>query len=116
MEFQPSGRGQLLHRDAVISNDLDVLDQRLSSLLNVEYNIDLRIVNHDLGRDLGVFISSIAIQRLDIVRALMRQLLAHTSVRPEPEISLLDAHHINKILLSYPSISLKHIPPHFCLL
>src|SRR6266849_7222608 len=113
MEFQPSGRGQLLRRDAVISNDLDVLDQRLSSLLNVEYNIDLRIVNHDLGRDLGVSISSIAIQRLDIVRALMRQLLAHTSVRPEPEMSLLDGHHIKKILLWDRVISLKHNAVHF---
>src|SRR5258708_31629344 len=99
MELQPAGGGQLLDCNAVISNYLDVLHQRLSSLLNVEHHIDLRIVYHDLGRDLGIFISTIAIERLDIIRALMRQLLAHTSVRPEPEMSLLDGDPSHKILL-----------------
>src|SRR6266849_5230494 len=99
MELQPAGGGQLLHRDAVVSNHLDVLHQRLSSLLNVDHNIDLRIVYHDLGRYLGIFISTIAIEGLQIVRTLVRKFLAHAAVGPEPEMSLFYGDPSHKILL-----------------
>src|SRR6266404_873837 len=113
MEFEPYRRGKLLNRNVLVSDDLDVLNERLSSLLNGEDYVDLALSRHNLPGDLGIFKAVIAIERLQIVRALMRKFLAHAAVRPEPEVSFLNDHRSQKILLGYLVIPLKHNAVHF---
>src|ERR1700730_3613596 len=99
MEFDPYRRGKLLNRDVLVPDDLDVLHERLSSLLNTEHYVDIAFSRYDLRGDLGVFKAAIAIERLQIVGALMREFLTHTSVRPEPEVCFLHHHCSQQILL-----------------
>src|SRR5258706_6745157 len=113
MELEPRGRGKLLNRDVLVPDDLDVLHERLSSLLNAEHYVNIALSRYDLRGDLGVFKTSIAIERLQIVRALMRKFLTHTSVRPEPEVCFLHHHCSQQILLGYLMMSLEHKAVHF---
>src|SRR5258706_2619132 len=113
MEFEPRRRGKLLNRNVLVSDDLDVLHQRLSSVLNAEHYVDLALSRYYLRGDLGIFKPAIAIERLQVVRALMRKFLTHTSVGPEPKVSLLHHHRSQQILLGNLMISLEHKAVHF---
>ena len=82
--------------------------------MNVEDDIDLGFSYHDLGGYFGAFISTIAVQRLQIARTLIRKCLTHASVRPE--VRLLDQYYRQQILLVDLVISLKDDAVNFALL
>ena len=75
MQLESLGRGELFVGYVLIAFDLDIFDQSLRTLLYFEGNVDLGFVIDGAGTDFHFFIAVIVIERLDVLGALMQQLL-----------------------------------------
>ena len=83
VQLKSLGRGQLFVGDVLIAFDPDIFDQSLGTFLDFESNVDFGFVINCPRSYFDLLVAVIAIESLDIFRALMQQLFAQASMSPD---------------------------------
>src|SRR5581483_11482967 len=81
--FEPGLRSKLIERQMTISFDLEFSNQGLWTLLDLEQHIDLRFMVFYLGNNFYFFKAAVAVESLNILDAVLQQLVAELPVREE---------------------------------
>ena len=73
---------ELAIRNVFVSCDFGIVDDGLSAFFDVEDDVHLGFVIDGFGSDFYIFVSAIVIQGLQVLHALLHQLLTLAAVRP----------------------------------